>query len=213
MKKTENINLGGKAFIIDLDAFKALDRYVNAVESKFKRKSEKDEIMDDIEIRMAEILEENLMGREIVSLKDIHQLQKTMGAPEDFMDEEPTKTNYANKSKTESTGGTDNTTRVKTKRLYRDIDHKVFGGVCAGISNYFGIDKPIWVRLLFAFSFFFVGSGMFLYILLWIVLPAAMTPDEVEDMKSDPVDLDDLTSTIKSEVLEVKDTLQNIVKN
>jgi len=206
MKKTENINLGGSLFTIDQDAFKVLDKYVKSISTKFTRNGSKHEIMEDIEIRMSEVLQENMSNREIISLSDVDNLKSIMGEPEVFNTDEGINHNTYSEYD-------DSFESKKVKRLYRDIDSKAVGGVCAGLSHYFGIGNPVWLRLIFAFSFVMAGSGLFLYIILWIAMPAAKSDYEVSLMTNNPVDIDELTKSIKDELQEVKHSFDKIVKH
>ncbi len=207
MKKTDNINLGGQPFTVDQDAYKALDKYIRSIAVKFNTKGAKAEILDDIEQRMAEVLHEKLGERQIVTIQDIDDLKLTMGGPEVFEMEDEGLQDGLRDAKDPGP------TNLTAKRLYKDNEHKIIGGVCAGLAHYFGMGKPIWMRLLFVFTFFSFGFGVMLYIILWIVLPTAETAEEIAEMMGDPVDLDDLSYTIKNELTGVKENFRSIIKS
>lgn len=96
----------------------------------------------------------------------------------------------------------------KLKKMYRDPDNKVVGGVCGGISAYFGIDVVV-VRLLFVIAIFFAGTGIILYIILWLILPEAITLTDKMKMKGEPVTLSNIELNIKKS-LNVKEGEENI---
>lgn len=189
MKKTLSINLGGIVFSIDEDAYQTLNRYLNKIKGYFSASDGRDEIMTDIESRIAEMLQDKL-GKtlEVVTNKDIDEVIATMGQPEDFIDPE--------EQAQEELHGQSQTRKTK-KRLFRDPDSRVIGGVCAGISHYFGI-SPIWLRLALGLTFIIYGFGLLLYILLWIIIPKARTSAEKLEMKGEPVNF----NTIGKEVEE-----------
>jgi phage shock protein PspC (stress-responsive transcriptional regulator) len=189
MKKTLSINLGGIVFSIDEDAYQTLNRYLNKIKGYFSASDGRDEIMTDIESRIAEMLQDKLgKTREVVTNNDIDEVIATMGQPEDFIDPE--------EQAQEELHGQSQTRKTK-KRLFRDPDSRVIGGVCAGISHYFGI-SPIWLRLILGLAFVIYGFGLLLYILLWIIIPKARTSAEKLEMKGEPVNF----NTIGKEVEE-----------
>ncbi len=156
----------------------------------YDRSAGKDEILSDIESRIAELLiERKGETKDVVTIEDVAAVTEIMGNPEQFeddsMDEEACANNY----------GAENS----KKKLFRDPDHSVIGGVCSGIGYYFGID-PVWIRLLFGLSFVFFGSGVILYILLWIIIPVAKSTADKLNMKGEPVNIDSIGRTIEKEI-------------
>jgi hypothetical protein len=146
MNKVININLNGLIFHIDEEAFEILSRYLESLKRHFKNTDGGDEIMADIESRIAEMLSESLKNRsEVVSMADVQKVIATMGTPEDMEDTETAsgKASGRHHHRSDYNAG---------KRVYRDEDHKVIAGVCSGISEYFGLD-PLWLRLLFVIVF------------------------------------------------------------
>ena len=137
MKKTFTINISGIIFHIDEDAFEKLSNYLNSIKSCFNSSDGKDEIIADIEARIAEMLQAKISdSKQVITIEDISEIIAVMGEPEQIGAENgaQTKSNY---SSTET-----------RKRLYRDSDNKVLGGVCSGIGAYFNID-PVWIRVAF----------------------------------------------------------------
>nr|WP_305069603.1 PspC domain-containing protein [Flavobacterium covae] len=161
MNKTVNMNLGGFFFHIDEDAYQKLNRYFNAIRNSLSIEG-RDEIMNDIESRIAELFSEKLgSNKQVLSLNDIDDVITIMGQPEDYkIEEEPLiSPNY--------------THTEKTKKLYRDKETAVIAGVCSGLGHYFGID-PVWIRIaltLLVFAGF--GIGLLAYIILWLVTPGS----------------------------------------
>jgi phage shock protein PspC (stress-responsive transcriptional regulator) len=172
MKLTENINLGGMVFTIDDDALLKLQNYLNSIERHFGAKEESEEILADIESRMAELFQSQIQrNKEVVSMPEVDKAIEILGLPEEFIPYSSKKTFYNRSS------GNPN-----YRRLYRDTGQRILGGVCSGIANYFNID-PVIIRVLFVLLAFFAAGGL-IYIILWIVLtPAVYAPDNME-MKS-----------------------------
>jgi len=180
MNKTVNINLGGLFFHIDEDAFQKLNRYFDAIKRSLSNSSGQEEIMKDIEMRISEIFSQNKeTDKHVINLKDVDSMIAVMGQPEDYRIEEegePAQKNFNNSSKT-------------SKKLYRDIDKNLLGGVSAGLGHYFGIDA-LWIRLAFVLIVIAgVGFPIFLYILLWVLIPKAQTTTEKLEMTGEPVNL------------------------
>lgn len=204
IKKTFNINLAGRAFVIDDDAYTLASDYLDTIEHLVRDTDERRELCRDIEDRMAELLAGMLEERHasIVTIEMVEAVIKRIGQPDDFIetDREETTSTPQNREETaestpaaeanaqaaprgESSGPVpppfDNFGHRTRKRLYRDPRNAVFGGVCSGIANWLGTD-PIWVRLLFVvlavISTVSFSTVCFIYILLWIIIPPAETP-------------------------------------
>ena len=200
MNKTVNINLGGMIFHIDENAYQKLQNYLNAVRRSFAGASGEDEIVSDIESRIAELFSEKLQhDKQVVSNKEIEEVIEVMGQPEDYMVDEDIFEDEPRATKTSS---------HKKRKFYRDTDNKYIGGVSAGLGHYFGIDA-LWVRLLWVALFFTLGTGILFYILLWILIPAAETTAEKIAMTGDPVNI----SNIEKKIKEGFDTASESVKN
>ena len=160
MKKTFNINLGGIVFHIDEDAYELLDKYLSNLRIHFSKEEGAEEIVHDMELRISELFSERLNERkQVVTLTDVEEIIAQMGKPEEFSEDTTQDTNeYIKEEK-------------GPKRLFRDPDNKVIGGVCSGLADYFDIDTTL-VRAIVASSIIFAGVGLGLYLVLWIVLPA-----------------------------------------
>lgn len=181
MKKIININLSGRVIPIEDSAYDSLQRYVESLRRYFAAEEGRDEIINDIESRIAELMNDKIKkGASVVTEYDIEEIISAMGRVEDFEAADGAETAGASTTTTTSSytagGGYQQQqqgTRPRfTGRLYRDANDKFLGGVCAGIANYVNVDPAI-VRILFAIiTFGGFGFGFLLYILLWIVLPS-----------------------------------------
>ena len=205
MKRTVQVNLSGQVFTIDEDAYEVLSAYLKRIASLYDRSAGKDEILSDIESRIAELLiERKGESKEVVTIEDVAAVTAIMGNPEQFEDdsmddtEESYHTNYSSDS--------------SKKRLYRDSDNGIIGGVCSGIAYYFGID-PVLIRLFFGLSFIFFGSGVIFYILLWIIIPEARSASEKLNMKGEPVNIGSIGKTIEKEIGSLGEKISNSGNN
>lgn len=190
MNKTININLGGRAFVIDEDAYAKLDYYLTSIHDYFKNSEGYEEITNDIESRMGELFADNLRGRSIISTADVDYAIHTMGSLEDFgVDTAGTQANF---NTGQRSGG------IKTgRRIFRDPDEKILGGVCAGLSSYFGINDPIWLRIIFLLLFFVAGTGFLFYMILWILIPKAVTSADRLSMKGEPININNIAKEVE----------------
>jgi len=197
MKKTFNINLAGLIFHIDEDAFEKLDRYLTTLKRQFTDTEGSKEIITDIESRIAELFKERISdSKEVISLKDVEEVIEIMGKPEDYVDPGSEKNSanfeeeYAEATKT-------------NRRIFRDGDDRIIGGVAAGFAAYFNAD-PLWMRILFVILFFFSGFGILAYIILWAVIPKARTTAEKLQMRGESVNISNIERSIKEEMEGIK---------
>ncbi len=191
MNKTISINLGGSVFNIEEDAFFTLRTYLENIKANFTGDPAGEEIMQDIEVRIAELFNERMNERKNVVVRtDVDEVVSIMGQPEDYKVDADD--NAKNKSYSSNT-------RHKQRRLYRDEEDKVLSGVCAGLSHYFRID-PIVVRLLVVLIFFISGGTAILgYILFWALVPKAETTAEKLQMRGETVDINNITRMVNDE--------------
>ena len=198
MNKTVNINLGGMFFHIDEDAYQKLSRYFESIKRQLSDSDGKDEIMSDIEYRISELFSEKLKSdKQVISMKDLDEVIAIMGEPKDYrLDEEDTTTGSTYSSR-------------KTKKLYRDVDNNVLGGVLGGLSHYIGIDV-VWLRILMLILFLFYGTGGLLYIILWIVIPKAVTTAEKLEMKGEAVNISNIEKKVREEFENISEKVNNI---
>jgi phage shock protein PspC (stress-responsive transcriptional regulator) len=179
MNEVTQIHLGRQAFTIAADAHTALRAYLKAIEQAVGDKS----VVEEVELRMAELLAEHgVSGEKVILPKDVEFLKAQLGDPKDFSDDEADDSDQSKES--------------ADKRLFRDQDNALIGGVAAGVANYFGIDALV-VRLIFILLTFFGGGvGIVLYIVLWLILPPATTTSEKLQMRGLPVTLEALKDSV-----------------
>lgn len=195
MKRTLTINLGGLVFHIDEDAYEALKVYLSRIEGHFANREERKEIIDDIEARLAELLHERMSDRkQVVSLADVQELISVLGDPDEIGDT------------AEETPGLEAESAYRGqgyRRIYRDPDNRVLGGVAAGLAAYFNVD-PLIFRILFVLFLIAGGSGLLVYIILWIVIPEARTRAQKMEMRGEPVTIENIGRTVRDEFNEVR---------
>lgn len=211
MNKIFNINLGGYPFTIDDNAYVVLDKYLSTIRKHFSTSDGCQDILTDIEIRIAELFNEHLKGQPIVGLREVEKVISIMGTPEEF-GAAPEDDDIAEKmhQKQKSAHAEDAKFRPG-KRLYRDTDECVIGGVASGIAAYLGIEDPVWIRILFAVGFFF-GVGPMLYIILWVVVPEAKSSADKLAMKGEKINVSNIAKIIEEEVNNLGDTIVEMTK-
>ena len=202
MDKTKNISLGGFSFLIEENAYTALSQYLTEVRQHLQHNSDRDEIIFDVEQRMAELLKDRTANREVIMHQDVLYLIEVLGKPEQYVEDEDADkaTNAANEAYAQAFS--------TNKPLYRDIDDRKIGGVLSGMAHYFNI-SPTMLRIAFAvclilsfvvsYRWIFLFNGVswaiiILYILLWIIVPAAVTTAQKLEMQGAAVTLDSLAS-------------------
>jgi phage shock protein PspC (stress-responsive transcriptional regulator) len=182
MKKVININFQGRVVPIEETAYDILKQYVESLRRFFANEEGKDEIINDIEGRIAELFGETLKkGGTCITDDDVNAIINSMGRPEEFETEEASvreqlgsQQQTTSGSTTSSQAQTESTGTVRPERLYRDENNKLLGGVCAGLANYFNIDKTV-VRILFIIFTFGFGFGFIAYLILWVAIPSSAT--------------------------------------
>ena len=201
MNKTVNINLANILFHIDEKAFNKLQRYLEAIKRSFEGTTGSDEIIADIEARIAELFHEKLENeRQVITLKEVDEVINVMGQPEDYMVDEDIFEDAPRPSEKP---------RKRVKKLYRDIDSKYIGGVCSGLEHYLGIDA-LWIRLFFIFFALFTGFGFIAYILLWILVPEAATTSQKLDMKGEPINISNIERKVKEGFEDVSEKVKSV---
>ena len=199
MNKTVNINLANVLFHIDEDAFSKMRRYLESVKRSFANTPGSDEILADIEARIAELFHEKLADeRQVITEKEVDEVITIMGQPEDYMVDEDI---FEDEPRPRTEGR-------KSKKLYRDIQTKYIGGVCSGLEHYLGFDA-LWIRIIFLLLGVFTGFGFVAYILLWILVPEAATTSQQLDMKGEAVNIDNIQRKVKEGFDDVADKVKN----
>lgn len=210
MKKTLTINLNNSVFHIDDDAYELLQSYLEEVSHHLQNERDKDEIMFDIEARVAEIFNEKMdKNKNVVTFTDVENVITLLGKPSQFTDtadddeEETEGNNTQNEKKTANEEKT--STGKKIKKLYRDGDNRLLGGVSSGIGAYINMDTSL-VRILFVVLTFLTSATFILvYLLLWIIIPKAKTTTQKLEMQGELVNIE----TIKNKATEAKEYLQS----
>ncbi len=197
MKKTVTINIRGNVFHIEEEAYQTLSDYLERLAQHFSSQKAGQEILQDIESRIAELLQSKLQeGNEAITEEMVDEVIRRMGNPEDFVDEDETKTEKKNFA-------AEIPPKAK-KRLYRDGETRVLGGVCSGMSAYFNID-PVFLRILFV-ALVFLGFGFsgIIYLILWVVVPKAKTTAQRLEMKGEEATIQSIKKSVQEEMTEVK---------
>ncbi len=199
MKKTFTINISGSVFHIEEDAFEKLQDYLQRLSRYFGTQAGGQEILQDIEARIAELLQERITEKqEAVTDGWVEEVIGRMGKPEDFM--EPGQAESTENTYSEVKG------EKLRKRMYRDSDNRVLGGVCSGMGTYFNID-PVFIRILFVLLVFLgAGISVIIYLVFWIVVPLARTTAQRLEMKGEEPTISNIQKTIQEEVKEVKNS-------
>lgn len=205
MKKTFNINVAGFPFVINEDAYNLLSDYLNTIEHAFKHVDGASELVNDIESRVAELLLASTEdGNAIITLADVEQLIARVGKPEEFVEEASfTMEDREGHSETievesERTTPPPYIPPIPTpqKRLFRDPQNAMLGGVCSGLAWYLGWDVT-WVRLLFvALTICSYATVGIVYLVLWIVVPEARTPLQRMQMMGEQPTMENIGRTV-----------------
>ncbi len=202
MNKTVNINLAGTFFHIDEDAYARLQKYLEAIKHSFSNTQGRDEIISDIEARIAELFNEKIKNdRQVISIKEVEEVITIMGQPEDYMVDEEIFEDEPKRTKTTKTVG---------KQLFRDTENGHLGGVSSGLAHYLGIEA-IWVRLLWILlTIFSSGAFILIYIAFWIFVPEAKTTADKLAMRGEEVTVSNIEKKIREGFHEVSDSIKNV---
>lgn len=203
MNKTININLGGYPFVIDEDAYDTANRYLHTLSRHFGGDQGSEEIMHDIEARMGELIHRKKGARVIVNKLDIVEAIAVLGTPEELKDIDFSAPGTSQKSGQSSF-------QLKTgKRLYRDPEDKVLGGVCSGLAAYFGIPDAVWIRIGFVLLALAGGASFIVYLVLWMIVPAARTVSDRLEMMGEPTNVNNIARMVKDELEQFSDKIQD----
>ncbi len=201
MNKTVTINLANIFFHIDEDAFLKLQRYLQAIKRSFTDSEGRDEIIADIEARIAEIFSETIKHeRQVIGLQEVDNVIAVMGQPEDYQVDE---TFFEDET-------SEPHTTTAAKQLFRDTTTSYVGGVSAGLGHYLSID-PIWLRISWIFLTLFSGGGFVLiYIAFWIFVPEAISTADFLAMKGEAVNINSIERKIKEGFNDVADKVKDV---
>ncbi|WP_308762647.1 PspC domain-containing protein [uncultured Bacteroides sp.] len=199
MKKTLTVNLGGTVYHIDEDAYILLDNYLNNLRYHFRKEEGADEIVRDMEARIAELFDEALRGGlQVITIKEVEEVIARMGKPEELNDGEEENASASGEKAygTESTG--------TSRRLFRNPDDRVLGGVVSGLAAYFGWDVT-WTRIVFILAGFLIHGLILAYLLAWIIIPQARTATEKLQMRGEPINVENIGRTVTDGFEKVND--------
>lgn len=200
MNKTLDINIANQIFHIDENAYKILKNYLDAIKTYLTNEASRDEIIQDIEARIAELFIERMISdKQVINTEDVHDIIKIMGEPKDYSisnDDDNEQQHHGHQ-------------KIK-KKLYRDKTQSYISGVSAGLGHYFGIDA-VWIRLLWIlFTVFSTGWFIVIYVLLWILIPEAKTTAEKLAMKGEPINLSNIEKKIKEGYDNVSEKIKDV---
>jgi phage shock protein C len=196
MKKTLSIHLGRQLFVIEEDAFDRLQQYLNRLEASLQGENGTAEIIEDIEMRFAELLMSYLgETRKVVTITDIEKGIESLGEPEVISEDTP-REEAQSRTSSQQTGG--------QRRFFRDPEGGMLGGVCSGIAAYLNID-PVIVRIIFVLMAFAGFAGGLIYVILWVIVPNANTPSERLQMQGKAVTIDSLKDEVGRAADRIKD--------
>jgi phage shock protein PspC (stress-responsive transcriptional regulator) len=194
MKRTTTVNIGGQVFNMDEDAHEMLDFYLASIAGHFEDEKERKDIMDDVETRIAELFRTKINPyRQVITVADVGEMMKVMGKPSDFGADEDTIPGYSS--------------HRGYRRMYRNPDSRILGGVCGGMGAYWHID-PLIIRIIFLIAFFGMGIGLIIYLLLWIVIPIAKTTAQKLEMRGEPVTVENIKRFVREEFSNVKKNIK-----
>lgn len=184
MKRTLTVSLNGRSYELEEDAFKMLDKYLKQLESYFAEDAGKQEILSDIESRIADHFDEtNRVRGMVIGAEEVKRVIDIMGTPSDIADGE-----NAPKAEKPHRG---------YRKLYRNMDDRVLGGVCSGMGCYWNVE-PLLFRIIFVISIFWGGLGLLVYAILWIVVPPAKTTAQKLEMRGEEVNAENIGKSFEN---------------
>ncbi|PZF72230.1 PspC domain-containing protein [Taibaiella soli] len=203
MQRIIQINIAQRVIPIEEDAYMILRDYISSLERQFANEEGREEIIQDIEYRIAELFGIRLSGgAPAIDRADVKKVMETLGHASDLggtpVQNLPVR--YESKKQQYNNGQAQN----QKRRLYRNPYEKILGGVCGGIASYFDID-PVIVRLIVAVCVLVGGVGLLAYIIAWIAIPLARTPQELSYMQGgEPLNFHDIARNMSNELQDLK---------
>lgn len=194
MKKVVNVGIGGRTFVLEEDAYSKMESYLSLFKSKINMGFQENEVMDDLEMRIADLFEAKLGSRnEVVTLQMVEEIIARLGMPDGsspFENDGNTSSSSASASASSESKG--------PRKFYRDYDNRAIGGVCSGLAQYLNIDVVL-VRILFVVLTLLGSAGIWVYIILWIVAPKAVTAAQKCEMRGWPVTAENIRKVSQSQ--------------
>jgi phage shock protein PspC (stress-responsive transcriptional regulator) len=213
MKKTLSVNLGGTVFHIDEDAYQELMDYLQDVKHHLGDGPSSEEVLNDIEQRISELFIQWMQGhREVITKDDVVRIIGILGRPEQYDNEEESSEERRKAKSSDQTSSQDRRCAGPRRRLYRDTENAVLGGVCSGLGIYLNVNAVL-LRLMFFLLFWFGGSGILLYIVCWIIIPEAKTAAQRLEMEGEDVTIDNIEKKVREEYGRVKDRVGDYVNS
>lgn len=199
MNKIIQINLAGQAVSIDEKAYQSLSTYLQTLENHFSNTQDGAEILADIEARIAELFFGKIKkGNAFINETDVNEAIALMGTPEDMGIEDDPSESSTKRSAHKSTD----------KKLYRDTDDRVLGGVCSGLAAYFNFDTSI-MRIIAVLLILFTGVPLIAYFVLWAILPEATTPEDRSRMFGGNTTVNDIVNNVRKEATDVANSVKS----
>ncbi|MDG1332558.1 MAG: PspC domain-containing protein [Crocinitomicaceae bacterium] len=206
MKKTVSVNIKGSNFLIEEDAYELLQDYLDRLKNALKNESGSKEIIEDVELRIAELCTEKLSEfQTVVEMEDIEDILNTLGDPSMYLDEDA-------EESTQEKAYEGSSNKSSERRLFRDTENAVIGGVCQGIANFMNIDVVV-IRAIFLVILLFAGFGFPLYVILWIIVPKTKSTIDRLRMKGRPITVESVREEVESAAEKLKNKSNNFASN
>jgi len=170
MKKTINVAIGGCSFTIDEDAYETLSNYLDRFKAALDNSRGSIEVIDELEVRIADLFKVKLGGRQVVDLTMTQEVIGQLGYPEGYKEEEKAQETYGERP---------------VRKLFRDPDGKKIAGVCSGLALFLGVDVVL-IRVIFLVAFICGSAGFWIYLVIWIAAPEARTAAEKCELRGLP---------------------------
>ena len=203
MKRTVSVNLKGMNFLIEEDAYELLQNYMDRLNHVLRNESGRKEIVEDIELRVAELCSSKLTEKkQVIEIEDLESILATLGDPSQYIDDE-------SETKTSEYQTYSNNQQNSDKRLFRDLDNAMIAGVCSGIASFFNVHLII-IRAIFVVLFFSGGFGIPIYIILWIVVPRANSTIDRLRMKGQAITVESVRDEVEQAAGRIKSNSKSL---
>jgi phage shock protein C len=205
MQRIIQINIAGRMIPIEEDAYVTLRQYLESLERHFANEEGKAEIMQDMEYRIAELFTIRLeAGNPCIDREDVQKVTETLGSPHKIGAETAEKSNPYSPVTYQKSHQYYNTNDRYDRRLYRNPKDKMLGGVCSGLAVYFDVD-PVIIRLIMVVLLLGAGIGVLAYVIAWVIIPIARTPEEMASMTGgDPMNFESLKRNVTEELNDLR---------
>jgi len=200
MKDIKQVSLNSIVFYVEEDGYIALKKYINNLERYYADKEGGKEIIEDIQIRFAELLsEKRTFAEQAITMQDIESVIAVLGYPDNF---EPEENRDFRQQEIPH--------HKKRKPLYRDLEDAKIAGICSGLSYYFDVDAWVFRLIFIVLTLFSGGLWILIYFILWFVLPQAKTTQQRYDMKGEALNIEDIEQRFKNVVNEAEDRIRDL---